>query len=85
MSETFGGLGAFLSSARRVPVTEDENTITAKCVGDAPTALTLQAKGQTIGEAKDADGIENGNIGVRVGSKESFVTLRFDDFVLKYL
>jgi hypothetical protein len=66
-------------------VTEGENTITAKCVGDEPTALTLQANGQTIGTAKDADGIENGNIGVRVGSGESFVTLRFDDFVLKYL
>jgi hypothetical protein len=66
-------------------VSEGENTITAKCVGDEPTALTLQANGQTLGTAKDADGIESGNIGVRVGSSESFVTLRFDDFVLKYL
>jgi hypothetical protein len=66
-------------------VSEGENTITAKCVGDEPTALTLQANGQTVGTAKDADGIETGNIGVRVGSSESFVTLRFDDFVLKYL
>ena len=66
-------------------LSEGENTITAKCVGDEPTALTLQANGQTLGTAKDADGIESGNIGVRVGSSESFVTLRFDDFVLKYL
>lgn len=61
------------------------NTLTAKCVGDQPTILTLQANGQTIGTAKDDDGIESGNIGVRVGTSESFVTLRFDDFLLKYL
>jgi hypothetical protein len=52
--------------------------------GRSPT-ITLQANGQTIGTAKDDDGIESGNIGVRVGSSESFVTLRFDDFLLKYL
>jgi hypothetical protein len=64
---------------------DDANQITAKCVGDQPTILTLQANGQTIGTARDDDGIESGNIGVRVGSSESFVVLRFDDFVLKYL
>ena len=66
-------------------LTEGANTLTAKCVGDQPTILTLQANGQTIGTAKDDDGIESGNIGVRAGSSESFVTLSFDDFVLKYL
>jgi hypothetical protein len=53
--------------------------------GRSPTILTLQANGQTIGTAKDDDGVESANIGVRVGSSESFVTLRFDDFLLKYL
>ena len=66
-------------------LTEGANTITAKCVGDEPTILTLQANGQTIGTARDDDGIESGNIGVRVGSSESLVTLRFDDFLLRYL
>jgi hypothetical protein len=66
-------------------LTEGTNTLTAKCVGDEPTILTLQANGQTIGTARDDDGIESGNIGVRVGSSESFVVLRFDDFVLRYL
>ena len=66
-------------------VEEGTNAVTAKCVGDQPTILTLQANGQTIGTAKDDDGIESGNIGVRVGTSESVVTLRFDDFVLKYL
>jgi hypothetical protein len=64
---------------------EDPNLITAKCVSDDPTILTLQANGQTIDTAKDADGIESGNIGVRVRSDESIVTIRFDDFVLKHL
>ena len=49
-------------------LTEGPNPITAKCVGDEPTILTLQANGQTIDTAKDDDGIESGNIGVRVGS-----------------
>lgn len=66
-------------------VNEDANQMTAKCVGDEPTILTLQANGQTIGTAKDADGIESGNIGVRVRSDESIVTIRFNDFVLKHL
>jgi hypothetical protein len=66
-------------------VIEGTNRLTAKCVGDEPTILTLQANGQTIGTAKDDDGIESGNIGVRVGSSESFVTVRFDNFVLKSL
>jgi hypothetical protein len=61
------------------------NRVTAKCVGDQPTILTLEANGQPIGTGKDKDGIKSGNVGVRVGSSESFVTLRFDDFVLKYL
>lgn len=51
-------------------VNKNANQITAKCVGDQPTILTLQANGQTIGTAKDDDGIESGNIGVRVGSSE---------------
>jgi hypothetical protein len=66
-------------------ITEDTNNITARCVGAKPTSLTLQANGQTIGTVQDPDGIESGNIGVRVGSSESFVTTRFEDFVLKYL
>ncbi len=66
---------------------EDPNLITAKCVGaePEPTILTLQANGQPIDTAKDDDGIESGNIGVRVRSDESIVTIRFDDFVLKHL
>ena len=42
---------------------EGTNSITANCVGDETTILTLQANGQPIGMAKDDDGIESGNIG----------------------
>jgi hypothetical protein len=65
-------------------VDDDVNDITARCVGDNPTRLTLQANGVTLAALDDPDGIESGNVGVRLGSNESFVTLRFDDFVLKY-
>jgi hypothetical protein len=66
-------------------VDDDANDITARCVGEKPTTLTLEANGQTVGSAQDPDGIKDGNVGVRVGSSESFVTTSFDDFVLKYL
>jgi hypothetical protein len=36
-------------------LTEGTNTLTAKCVGDQPTILTLQANGQTVGTARDDD------------------------------
>lgn len=65
-------------------LTDGPNDITAKCVGDQPTSLTLEANGRRVGAVKDADGLAGGNIGLRVGTNESFVTVRFEDFVLKY-
>jgi hypothetical protein len=41
--------------------------------------------GHTVGSVKDSTGLTAGIVGLRVGSGESFVTLRFQDFVLKYL
>jgi hypothetical protein len=38
-----------------------------------------------VAEEQDPNGIESGNVGIRAGSSESFVTLRFEDFVLRYL
>jgi hypothetical protein len=66
-------------------LTEGANDITAKCVGDQPTSLRLEANGRTVGTAKDADGLAGGNIGIRVGTNESFVTVRFEDFILRSL
>lgn len=66
-------------------IDETTNDVTARCVGDDPTTLTLEVNGRTVAEEQDPEGIETGNIGIRAGSSESFVTLRFEDFVLKYL
>jgi hypothetical protein len=65
-------------------VNDDANAVTARCVGDKPTRLTLEANGVTLGAVDDPDGIGSGNVGIRLGSNESFVTIGFDDFELKY-
>jgi hypothetical protein len=66
-------------------VSDDANDVTARCVGAKPTTLTLMVNGHLVGEAQDRDGLDSGNVGIRVGSGESFVTCSFEDFVLKYL
>jgi hypothetical protein len=66
-------------------IDERTNQVTARCAGDDPTSLTLEANGSVIAERKDPNGIESGNIGVRASSGESFVTVRFEDFLLRYL
>jgi hypothetical protein len=66
-------------------IDEDSNDITARCVGDDPTTLTLEVNGHTVAKKQDPDGIATGNVGIRAGSSESFVTFRFEDFVLRYL
>lgn len=66
-------------------VTGDTNEITARCVGNDPTTLTLEVNGRTVATEQDPDGIENGNVGIRAGSGESFVTFRFENFELRYL
>ncbi len=63
----------------------DTNDITARCVGDDPVTLTLVVNGRTVATEKDEEGIESGNVGIRAGSSESFVTFRFEDFELRYL
>jgi hypothetical protein len=64
---------------------EDSNDVTARCVGDDPTTLTLEVNGRIVAKRQDANGIESGNIGIRAGSDESFVTFRFEDFQLRDL
>jgi hypothetical protein len=70
---------------RSSAITGDANEITARCVGDDPTILTLEVNGRTVATRQDPNGIESGNIGIRAGSGESFVTFRFEDFELRYL
>jgi hypothetical protein len=64
---------------------DDDNEVTARCVGESPTTLTLEVNGHKIGQASDPTGLPAGNIGIRVGTGESFVTTSFEDFVLSHL
>jgi hypothetical protein len=66
-------------------IEEDSNEITVRCVEDDPTTLTLEVNGSTVAKRQDANGIERGNVGFRVGSDTSVVRLRFEDFRLTYL
>ena len=66
-------------------VAGDAVEVTARCVGENPTSVTLDANGRRIASATDADGIKSGNVGIRVGSAEAWVTAKFDGFELRYL
>jgi hypothetical protein len=54
-----------------------ENAVVARCEGVDPTRLTLIVNGQEIESVEDPDGIESGEVGVRVGSSEARVTYEF--------
>lgn len=64
---------------------EGSNDISARCVGDEPAKLTLRLNGRALATVSDADSIDAGTVGVRLGSGESFVTCRFDEFELRFL
>ena len=64
---------------------EGATDVYAKCVGDDPANLTLTVNGRQLATVRDEDAIGSGIIGVRVGSSESFVTIRFEGFVLSEL
>jgi hypothetical protein len=65
--------------------TEGANDVHVKCTGDDSTSLTLTVNGRALPTVRDEDGIAEGIVGVRVGSSESVVTLRFENFVLTEL
>ena len=64
---------------------EGANEIYAKCTGDDPTNLTLTVNGQALPTVRDEDGLGAGIVGIRVGSSESFVVVRFERFDLREL
>jgi hypothetical protein len=66
-------------------IEEGANDIDVKCIGSDPTALTLVVDGKEIKTVRDDDGIEQGNVGIRVGTSESVVTCSFRDFTLNSL
>ena len=65
-------------------IDDEENDVTVRCVGESPTTLTLEVNGQEIGQVSDPTGLPAGNVGLRVGTGESFLTTSFEDFVLKH-
>ena len=66
-------------------VDEAIGDVGARCVGNDPVLLTLTAAGRDFATARDANGIAEGNVGIRVGTSESVVTLSFRDFKLRSL
>jgi hypothetical protein len=66
-------------------IDDKENAVTARCVGDSPTTLSLEVNEHMVASVKDPNGLSGGNVGLRVGSGESTVTLAFENYVLKYL
>ena len=66
-------------------VEEAGNDVAARCVGSDPVSLTLTVGGRDIATARDTDGIERGNVGIRLGTSESVVTCSFRAFELRSL
>lgn len=66
-------------------VDEKENDVVARCVGERPTTLTLEVNGHVVAQVSDPDGLRGGNVGIRVGSNRSVVTLSFEGFDLNSL
>jgi hypothetical protein len=64
---------------------EGANDIYAKCTGDDPANLTLTVNGRELRTVRDDDGLGAGIVGLRVGSSESFVVVRFERFDLREL
>ena len=66
-------------------VADDLGDVGARCVGSDPVLLTLTAGGRDVATARDTAGIAEGNVGIRVGTSESAVTVAFRDFDLRSL
>ncbi len=66
-------------------IEDDANDIAVRCVGNEPVILTLTAGGRDVATVRDAAGIKEGNVGVRLGTAESVVTCSFREFELRSL
>jgi hypothetical protein len=80
-----GHLNSLSGLQRSDAIREDENNATARCVGSEPTTLSLVVNGENVRSLTDANGIDYGNIGLRVGSSAGVVTCRFTGLVVKPL
>lgn len=63
-------------------VDDKVNDLKAHCLNDQPTILTLEVNGKIVARKSDPEGLEAGDVGIRVGSNESEVTVGFEDFEL---
>ena len=66
-------------------IEDGPNQISARCVGTDPVLLTLRVGGEEVATVRDDDGIESGNVGIRVGTGESVVTVAFENLELDSL
>lgn len=66
-------------------IKDDANDIGARCVGNEPVIPTLTTGGRDVATVRDAAGIKEGNVGIRLGTSESVVTCSFRDFELRSL
>lgn len=66
-------------------IEDGANDIAVRCVGHEPVTLTLSVGGREIERVQDPEGIEEGNVGIRIGTSESVVTVSFRDFALRAL
>jgi len=64
---------------------EGANDIYAKCTGTDTANLTLTVNGRELPTVRDDEGLGAGIVGLRVGSSESFVVVRFERFDLREL
>ena len=66
-------------------IDDEANDVEARCAGHDPVILTLSVGGREVASVRDAEGIEEGNVGLRLGTSESVVTCSFRDFELRSL
>lgn len=66
-------------------IEDDANDISVRCVGNEPVILALEVNNRDVARVRDEDGIEAGNVGIRVGTSESVVTHSFRGFELRAL
>lgn len=66
-------------------IEDDANDISVRCVGNEPVILALEVNNRDVARVRDEDGIEAGNVGIRLGTSESVVTHSFRDFELRAL
>jgi len=77
-----GRLTSLSGLQRSDAIRANENRVTASCFGKQPTTLTLKVNGETLPSVHDSNGLEYGNVGIRVGSSVGVVTCAFSELAL---